>query len=151
MFLSLTHTLTMTDNGNNKVEGLGKICIIHFKKNRFWWYSYFPHTNNLFVALHHTWATLSLADAVFCFGVLPRFPSYAPINTRVMRTWAEREKVSVLSHTQKASTFVWCLLLFTFVHMGSFFMFLDKKDLSLLAFFRLLCYLRFPKAGVKLA
>lgn len=32
MFLSLVLILTMIDNGNDKIEGLGKICIMHFKK-----------------------------------------------------------------------------------------------------------------------
>lgn len=78
------------------------------------------------------------------------FSSYGPISTRGMRTQAVREKASVLSHAiAVASSLLWRLLLFSFVHLGSFFTFLDKKDTSLLPYCRLLCSLCFSKAGIK--
>lgn len=72
--------------------------MMHFKKLDFCGVVVFPH--NLSVALHHTWATLSLAVDVLCKGILPMFYSYGSISTKGMRTQAVREKVSVLSHMQ---------------------------------------------------
>lgn len=56
--------------------------------------------------------------------------SCGPISTRGVRTQAVRGKVSVLCHTiAVASSLLWRLLLSTFVHLSSFFTFLDKKTL----------------------
>lgn len=63
---------------------------------------------------------------------------------------SEGKGVCAVSHAiAVASSLLWRLLLSTFVHLGSFFTFLDKKDIPLLPYCRLLCSLCFSKAGVK--
>lgn len=89
--------------------------MIHFKR--------LSSVNNPSVALHHSWAMLSVA-AVFCQGVVF---SCGPISRRGVRTQAVREEVSVQSHNCSSFLSSMETVAFHICALGQFLQ--DKKTL----------------------
>lgn len=78
---------------------------------------------------------------------------FLPMDPLVQEVWELKQRgkrhLCCLTHvTGIASFLLWRLLLSTFVQLGSFFTFLDKKDTPLPLYDRLWCSFRLPRAGV---